>query len=90
MDVSYIPVLGVLRDLYAQPRDVKRFRNYLAAMLGGTDDIVLPITGANPMAKEHALRAVERLLDLGAEEIAAGAAQEATARPRVAPGLSTS
>jgi hypothetical protein len=86
MDVIYLPVLGVLRDLYAQPRDFERFRNYLDAMLGGTGDIVLPITGANPMAKEHALRAVDRLLALGAEQIAAGAAQEAAARLRGAPG----
>jgi hypothetical protein len=86
MDVTYIPVLAVLRELYTQPRDFERFRKYLEAMLGGTDDVVLPITGANPMAKEHALRAVERLLDLGAEEIAAEAAKEASGRLRGMPG----
>ena len=86
MDVTYIPVLAVLRDLYAQPRDFQRFQNYLEAMMGGTGDVALPITGANPMAKEHALAEVERLLALGAEEIAAGAAREAASRLGAAPG----
>jgi hypothetical protein len=80
MDVTYIPVLAVLRDLYAQPRDFNRFRNYLDAMLQGTDDVVLPITVANPMAKEHALARVEELLALGADEIGAAAAREAATR----------
>jgi hypothetical protein len=86
MDVTYIPVLGVLRDLYAQPRGMERFRAYLDAMLGGTGDIALPITGANPMAKEHALREVERLLALGADEVAARAVRDAAARLAQIPG----
>lgn len=86
MDVTYIPVLAILRDLYAQPRDFQRFQNYLDAMLGGTEDVVVPISGANPMAKEHALDEVGRLLSMGADEIAAGSAQEAASRLRDVPG----
>jgi hypothetical protein len=80
MEIEYVPVLAVLRDLYAQPRDMARFRNYLDAMLQGTGDVVLPLTAANPMAREHALARVVELLDLGAEEIGASAAAAAAAR----------
>jgi len=53
MKVTYLPVLGVLRELYQQPRNMQRFRNYIASMTGGTDDVVLPIGAANPMAREQ-------------------------------------
>jgi hypothetical protein len=78
--ISYLPVLGTLRDLYSLPRDFERFRHYLALLLGGTDDVVLPIALANPMAREHALAKLDALLALGAEEIGSETAREAAAR----------
>src|SRR6202011_5453817 len=45
--ITYLPVLQTLRDLYLQPRDVRRFRAYVATLTGGTDDVVLPIGVAN-------------------------------------------
>jgi hypothetical protein len=78
--VTYLPVLGVLRELYLQPRDMQRFRRYLAALTGGTDDIVLPIGVANPMAKQHAVAKLDELLALGAEDVGAAAAAAAAAR----------
>jgi hypothetical protein len=80
MNVSYLPVLQVLRDLYAQPRDMRRFREYIAQLTGGGEDVVLPIGVANPMAREQALARVEELLAMGAEEIGAAAADEAAQR----------
>ena len=77
MRVTYVPVLATLRDLYLQPRSMQRFRQYIATMTGGTDDIVLPIGVANPMAKEQAVSKIDNLLGLGAEEIAAESASNA-------------
>jgi hypothetical protein len=57
-----------------------RFRQYIATLTGGGDDVVLPIGVANPMAKEHALARIDELLRLGAEEVGAEAAQEAERR----------
>jgi hypothetical protein len=82
MQVSYVPVLGVLRELYARPRDMARFREYIKELTGGGDDIVLPIGVANPMAREHALVKVDELLAMGAEDVGAEAAREAQHRLR--------
>jgi hypothetical protein len=80
MRVTYVPVLRTLRELYSQPRDMRRFHRYIATLTGGTDDVVLPIGVANPMAREHALHKIDELLVLGAEEIGAGAAATAGGR----------
>jgi hypothetical protein len=81
MRVEYLPSLPVLRDLYAQPRDMGRFKRYLAAMVGeneaGRPDVVLPITQANPMGREHCLAAVEALLAVDADAVAERAFREA-------------
>ena len=78
--VTYLPVLRILRDLYLQPRDMQRFRKYVATLTGGTDDVVLPIGVANPMAREHAVTRIDELLAMGADEIAAEATASAQAR----------
>jgi len=80
MHIIYLPVLRTLRQLYRLPRDMRRFQRYVATMTGGTDDVVLPIGLANPMAREHAIAKLDELLALGAEEIGAAAAEEAQAR----------
>lgn len=80
MRITYLPVLRTLRELYVQPRDMERFRRYLAALTGGTDDIVLPIVVANPMAREDAVTRIDELLALGAEEIGVEAAADASRR----------
>ena len=82
MRVTYLPVLQILRELYLQPRDMQRFRRYIASLTGGSDDVVLPIGLANPMAKEHAVVKIDELLAIGADEVGAQAAAEADARLR--------
>jgi hypothetical protein len=79
LKISYLPVLDILRDLYVQPRSMQRFQQYIAALTGGTGDVVLPIGVANPMAKEHAVAKIDELLALDAEKIGARAAQDTAA-----------
>jgi hypothetical protein len=80
MKIIYLPVLATLRELYVQPRDMQRFQQYIAALTGGGDDVVLPIGVANPMAKEHAMARIDELLALGADTIGAEATASAQAR----------
>ena len=80
MKITYLAVLSTLRELYVQPRDMQRFRQYIEALTGGGDDVVLPIGVANPMAKEHAVARIDDLLALGADTIAAEATASARAR----------
>jgi hypothetical protein len=63
---------------------MKRFRWYLSRMIGENDvgepDIVLPISGVNPMGREHCLASVQALQGIGAEAVAAEALAEAKER----------
>lgn len=88
MEIDFIPTLAVLAELYRRPRDMKRFQFYLAQMLGeneaGEPDVVLPISNANPMGREHCLAAVEVLQALGAEQVVETTLrQAATAFPEI-------
>jgi hypothetical protein len=78
--VSYLPVLQILRELYVQPRDAQRFQRYVATLTGGSDDVVLPIGVANPLARAHALVKIDELLALGADALGAEAAATAARR----------
>jgi hypothetical protein len=80
--VTYLPVLQTLRELYVQPRDIQRFQRYIATLTGGSDDVVLPIGVANPMAKEHAVVKIDELVAIGADQVGAEAAADADARLR--------
>lgn len=80
MRLRLLPVLATMREIYAMPRDMARFKAYLGKMQGGTSDVVLPIMGANPMAKEHMLRFVDTLLAAKAEDVVARALAEAERR----------
>ena len=86
MNFALLPLLNIQRDLHAIPRGMERFRAYIATMTGGTDDIVLPITGMNPMGKEHVASLLDDLLAADAEAIAAAAIDEAAARLIRIPG----
>ena len=86
MKVTYLPVLATLRELYVQPRDMHRFRDYIGKLTGGTGDIVLPIGVANPMAREHAVARIDEWLALDAEAIGAAAATTAAQRLARIPG----
>ena len=84
MNIKYISTLPVLRELYEKPRDMNRFNWYVEQMTGvneaGKVDVVMPITAANPMGREHCLAAVNALMAFDADGVAAAAAQEAAQR----------
>lgn len=78
--VTLVPMLRVQRALCDLPRGGERFRRYLDAMTGGTDDIVLPLSLFNPMGKDHVATTLDRLLGIDAEGVATEALAEATDR----------
>lgn len=86
MDLEFLPLLPVHRELYSMPRGMERFRAYLARMTGGSGDLALPLVSMNPMGKEHLLAAVEAWIACGAEDAAQRAVREAAARFAVVPG----
>ena len=77
--LSVTPILQTQRDLFAIPSGPARFHRYLAVMTGGTDDVVLPLQSLNPAGKAHVAEALDALIAIGAEEIAAQAVAETIA-----------
>ncbi len=70
MKFKLVPVLSQMAQLYRLPRNKQRFDTYLQMLQGGEKkDLILPIAGYNPMAKEEVLHKVEYLIALGAENI---------------------
>jgi hypothetical protein len=70
MSFELLPMLHTMLDLYRKPRSIERFREYLATLQGDTKgDMALPISGFNPMAKEHVLHKLEELMALDAERL---------------------
>src|SRR5262245_951567 len=83
MELEFVPLLHIQRDLYNQPRGMDRFRAYMRTMVGGkTGDVELPLGAMNPMAREHVPALLDNLLELRADGI--GAAAVASAGPELA------
>ena len=56
MSFELLPIIDKMLDFYQNPRNSDRFQVYLKMLQGDTKgDLVLPIGGFNPMAKEHIL-----------------------------------
>ncbi|MGD1843996.1 MAG: hypothetical protein ACFB10_01220 [Salibacteraceae bacterium] len=69
MRFKVVPVLAMMAELYGQPRSMERFQSYIAQLTQGSrGDLKLPISGFNPMAKEHARSKLQELLQLEAED----------------------
>ncbi len=65
------PILSDIKAIYALPLS-SRFQAYLSLLQGGNPgDLALPISGYNPMAKEHIIQVIDTLEKLNAEEIMA-------------------
>src|SRR4051794_39219155 len=94
MKLDYVPLLRVLREVYAiPPREIvngkpRRFQQYLRTIFspGGDGAERLPLLAANPMAKDHVTALLDQLLALDADGIGAQAAAEAAARRTDDPG----
>ena len=81
MHLTFVPLLQVQRDLYALPRGMERFREYIKTMTDAdTGDLALPLVAMNPMGKDHVPALIDDYLALGAEEIAEHAMQSVTAK----------
>jgi hypothetical protein len=80
MKLSFLPLLQIQRDLYAMPRGMERFREYIKTMTDPeTGDLALPLVAMNPMAKEHVPALIDQYIALGAESIAQDAVAKITA-----------
>ena len=78
MKLRLQPLLEIQRDIYQVPRGPERFRTYLGTMIDrDIDDLRLPLTMMNPMAREHGAAHLDQLLALKAEAVAARAALDA-------------
>ena len=79
MTLTFLPLLHVQRELYALPRGMERFREYIRTMTDAdTGDLALPLVAMNPMGKDHVPALIDAYLALEAERVAA----EATAKRR--------
>ena len=68
MKLSLLPLLQIQRDLYAMPRGMERFREYIKAMTDPeTGDLSLPLVAMNPMGKDHVPALIDEYIALGAE-----------------------
>src|SRR5262245_30860086 len=95
MELDYIPLLPIQRELQSIPRGqppsfdgLKRFRRYLRAMCedDGTGLAFPPLVMTNPMAKDHVTERLDQLIGLGADEIAAEVAEDLAAKLVNVPG----
>ena len=70
MSFELLPIIDKMLDFYQNPRNSDRFQVYLKMLQGDTKgDLVLPIGGFNPMAKEHILEKLEELKALNTEGV---------------------
>lgn len=78
MNLTYVPLLRELRELYRRPRDLRRFKAYLHLTLDvAAGRVKLPTLNINPMAGEHVARCLDALLALDADDVAEAAVREA-------------
>jgi hypothetical protein len=88
MDLEFVPLLPLQRELHGIPRGMDRFRQYLRVMLNDErDDVRLPPLGImNPMGKGHVTAALDALLALDVDGVGARAVAEASAHLADVPG----
>lgn len=73
--LHYLKLLQTQRELLDIPRGLERFQEYLKKMLKD-GEMVVPISGFNPMSKEHVAQTLDVLLEMDAESIGEGIARE--------------
>ena len=79
MNIEFVPLLQIQRDLYSLPKGPERFRAYLKTMVNsdGTDVRLPPLVAMNPMGKNRVPDLLDSLLAMEAETAAAHASAEA-------------
>lgn len=88
MNLTYVPLLQLQRQLYDLPRGRNRFHEYLNTMRNddGSRLKLPPLVIMNPMAREHVPALLDALLAMDADSIASQAAAEAAADLAEEPG----
>jgi hypothetical protein len=87
MQIEYVPLLQVQRELHDIPRGMARFRQYLRTITPDRTNVELPsLLIMNPMGKDHVTALQDALLAMDADGIAAEAAAEAAAELVDEPG----
>jgi hypothetical protein len=88
MNLVYVPLLPVMRELQSMPRGSERFRQYLRTIFPISDDAdqLLPLLAINPMGKDHVTALLDYLLAMDADGIAARATAEVSAQLTDIPG----
>ena len=87
MELSYLPLLKVQRDIYRMPRGMERFHEYLRTMRSAeTGDLDVPLVAMNPMGKDHVPGLIDQFLSLNADEAAARAVAQARSKLLSVPG----
>jgi hypothetical protein len=88
MNVEYVPLLRIARELQGMPRNHDRFRQYLRTIIDYDGHVVeLPtLLWMNPMGRDHVTALLDALLGLDADGIAARAAAEASEELADEPG----
>jgi len=86
MNLDYVPLLKIQRELQGLPRNLERFPQYLRTVLNEDEVELPPLMIANPMGKDHVTALLDALLALDADGVAARAAAEASARLADVPG----
>src|SRR5262245_13154172 len=95
MNLDYVPLLRVMRELHdiprGQPPDFngrRRFRQYLRTIFphDETADQLIPLLAMNPMGQDHVTALLDALLAMDADGIGAQAAAEASVLLADVPG----
>jgi hypothetical protein len=87
MNLDYVPLLQIQRDLHGLPRNYERFKQYLRTIFQEDElGMRLPLLAMNPMGREHATALLDGLLAVDADGVAAQAAAEAAAHLTDVPG----
>src|SRR5262245_24729526 len=95
MNLDYVPLLRVMRELHDIPRGqppdfngMRRFRQYLRTIFPHDEsaDQLLPLLAMNPMGKDHVTALLDEFLARDADGIGARVAAEVSARLADVPG----
>jgi hypothetical protein len=80
MELIYVPLLKTQRELYRLPIGMDRFREYLDTLIDkDADDVKLPLSGMNPMGKDHVPAFLDALMAMDADAIASASVERARA-----------
>jgi hypothetical protein len=88
MNLDYVPLVRIMRELHSIPRGMKRFQHYLRTIFPPDEnaDQLIPLLAMNPMGKDHVTALLDAYLAMDADAIGARTAAEAAARLADVPG----